>query len=52
MAAVRFGVPFSETDTVYFGAGIEQTKIDPGNGMPLAYNDYIATSAIRRPRCL
>ncbi len=40
--AVRFGVPFSETDTVYFGLGIEQTKIDPGNGMPLAYNDYIA----------
>ena len=40
--AVRFGVPFSETDTVYFGAGIEQTKIEPGNGMPLAYNDYIA----------
>jgi len=39
--AVRFGVPFSETDTVYFGAGVEQTKIDPGNGMPVVYDEYI-----------
>jgi outer membrane protein insertion porin family len=28
-ASVRFGVPFSETDTVYFGAGVEQTRIEP-----------------------
>ncbi len=40
--AVRFGVPFSETDTVYFGAGIERTTVDAGNGMPLVYQtDYI-----------
>ncbi|MEO0002857.1 MAG: outer membrane protein assembly factor BamA, partial [Pseudomonadota bacterium] len=39
--ALRFGVPFSETDTVYFGAGLEQTKIDPGNGMPRAYQTFI-----------
>ena len=40
--AVRFGVPFTETDTVFFGIGIEQTKIEPGNRMPVAYNDFIA----------
>jgi outer membrane protein insertion porin family len=39
--SVRFGVPFSETDTVYFGAGIEQTRIETGNLMPVAYETYI-----------
>ena len=39
-AAIKFGVPFTETDTVYFGAGIEQTKIEPGNGLPQAYATY------------
>jgi len=38
---IRFGVPFTETDTVFFGIGVEQTKIEPGNGMPQAYNKYI-----------
>ncbi|WP_334153315.1 outer membrane protein assembly factor BamA [Tepidimonas sp.] len=41
-ASIRFGVPFTETDTVFFGIGIEQTKIEPGNRMPEAYNDFIA----------
>ena len=36
-ASVRFGVPFSEIDTVYFGAGFEQTKIDRGVYMPRQY---------------
>lgn len=40
-ASIRFGVPFTETDTVYFGAGIEQTKIEPGDGMPVKYQDFI-----------
>ncbi|TSE25482.1 Outer membrane protein assembly factor BamA [Tepidimonas sediminis] len=40
--SIRFGVPFTEVDTVYFGLGIEQTKIEPGNRMPTAYNDFIA----------
>lgn len=26
--AIRFGVPFSEYDTVYFGAGVERTEIE------------------------
>ncbi|MDH1813535.1 outer membrane protein assembly factor BamA [Comamonas aquatica] len=39
-ASIRFGVPFSEIDTVYFGAGIEQTKIDQGVYMPIQYLPY------------
>ncbi len=35
-----FGVPFTETDTVYFGAGIESTKIIPGTSLPAAYLNY------------
>jgi outer membrane protein insertion porin family len=42
-ASIRFGVPFTETDTVYFGAGVEQTEIQVGEGLPKAYQDYINT---------
>ncbi len=38
--SVRFGVPFSETDTVFFGGGLEQTKIKPGTNIPAAYLVY------------
>ena len=38
--SVRFGVPFSETDTVFFGGGLEQTKIKAGTNMPAAYLAY------------
>jgi len=38
--SLRFGVPFTETDTVYFGAGIEQTTIVPGTLLPTSYLDY------------
>jgi outer membrane protein insertion porin family len=38
--SVRFGVPFSETDVVYFGAGVEQTTIKPGTNIPAAYLSY------------
>ncbi|WP_372658112.1 outer membrane protein assembly factor BamA [Hydrogenophaga sp.] len=37
---VRFGVPFTETDTVYFGVGAEQTRIEPGTNIPAAYLKY------------
>ncbi|MGX5649562.1 outer membrane protein assembly factor BamA [Hydrogenophaga borbori] len=40
--SVRFGVPFTEIDTVFFGAGVEQTTIEPGNFLPTAYEDYAA----------
>jgi outer membrane protein insertion porin family len=39
-ASVRFGVPFTELDTVFFGAGIEQTTIEDGDFLPQAYQDY------------
>lgn len=39
-ASVRFGVPFSETDTVYFGAGFDQTTIQPGTLLPQAFVDF------------
>ncbi|MEY2952067.1 MAG: outer membrane protein assembly factor BamA, partial [Pseudomonadota bacterium] len=37
---VRFGVPFTEIDRVFFGAGIEQTQIVPGTNIPAAYLAY------------
>ncbi len=40
--SVRFGVPFSEVDTVYFGAGVEQIAIS-GSSLPLVYRDYVRT---------
>jgi outer membrane protein insertion porin family len=38
--AVRFGVPFSETDTVFFGIGLERTTIDATTALPNAYFVY------------
>ena len=40
-ASVRFGVPFSETDTVFFGAGVENTRIKEGTNIPAAYLAYM-----------
>ncbi|MFM6985353.1 MAG: outer membrane protein assembly factor BamA [Hydrogenophaga sp.] len=40
-AGIRFGVPFTEQDTVFFGAGAEQTRIVEGTDMPKAYVDHI-----------
>ncbi len=39
-ASVRFGVPFSEYDTVFLGAGIEETEISTSIGIPLSYLNY------------
>jgi outer membrane protein insertion porin family len=39
-ASMRFGVPFTEQDTVYFGGGVEGTKIIPGTNIPAAYLAY------------
>ncbi|MBP6901876.1 MAG: outer membrane protein assembly factor BamA [Burkholderiaceae bacterium] len=38
--AVRFGVPFSEYDTVFFGIGAEQTRIGTNTGIPNSYFEY------------
>lgn len=37
---LRFGVPFTETDTVFFGAGLENTNIVPGTLLPISFLDY------------
>ncbi len=40
-ASIRFGVPFTETDTVYFGSGYERLTIEPGiNALPSTYQNY------------
>ncbi len=39
--SLRFGVPFTESDTVYFGAGLEQTTIQEGTLLPGSYKRYI-----------
>ncbi len=38
--AVRFGVPFSEYDTVFFGIGAERTEIKGTNSLPNSYFLY------------
>lgn len=39
--AVRFGVPFTEYDTVFFGVGAEQTIIGTATGIPQSYQDFV-----------
>ncbi|EHR71749.1 outer membrane protein assembly complex, YaeT protein [Burkholderiales bacterium JOSHI_001] len=38
--SIRFGVPFSEIDTVYFGVGLERTEFKAGRSLPSAYAFY------------
>ena len=39
-ASIRFGVPFTENDTVYFGTGYEALTIVPGTNLPVSYQTY------------
>lgn len=51
-ASVRFGIPFSETDTVFFGGGLERTQIKPGTNIPasyLAYADQVGLTSYSVP---
>jgi outer membrane protein insertion porin family len=38
--SVKFGIPFTELDTVYFGAGLEQTSIKGSSSLPNYYFTY------------
>jgi outer membrane protein insertion porin family len=38
--SMRFGVPFSELDTVFFGVGVERTTIVPGTFLPTSFQTY------------
>jgi len=40
---IRFGVPFTERDTVFFGLGVERIKVNEGNQLPEAYRDQGGT---------
>src|SRR5574344_992806 len=51
-ASVRFGVPFSEQDTVYFGAGLEQTSVKSGQFMPMYLSSYAGKSNTAVPLTL
>lgn len=48
--SIRFGVPFSEVDTVYFGVGLERYGFDPGTNLasqiPQAYIDYFGCQTV------
>ncbi len=39
--SIRFGVPFSEYDTVFFGIGAERTQLR-GTQLPAQYSTYVA----------
>ena len=45
-ASVRFGVPFSEYDTVFLGLGVERTEIGTSAGIPLVVPEL--PHAVRR----
>ncbi len=37
---LRFGVPVTESDTVFLGVNAEQTEIKAGTGLPIEYQEY------------
>ncbi|WP_157522377.1 outer membrane protein assembly factor BamA [Mitsuaria sp. 7] len=50
--SVKFGVPFSEDDTVFFGIGYETTRITTRTGLPNSYwlfREQFGSSAISIP---
>ena len=57
-AAIKFGVPFSEVDTVFFGAGLERYQLQPGQrpyypfgrSLPRRRRPTATTSAAAQPR--
>ncbi|CAN7370553.1 outer membrane protein assembly factor BamA [Pseudoduganella sp. LjRoot289] len=38
---ISWGVPFSEVDTVFFGAGLERSQITTDSTSPIRYQDYV-----------
>ncbi|MDY0973558.1 outer membrane protein assembly factor BamA [Massilia sp. CFBP9012] len=38
---MTFGVPFSESDTVYFGAGLERTELETDQTSPTVYQTFV-----------
>ena len=53
--AIRFGVPFGEYDTVFFGAGIERTQIEGSSALPnnyFLYRKAFGSSSVSLPLTL
>jgi outer membrane protein insertion porin family len=46
-AGLRFGVPFTERDTVFFGASVESMEIVEGTNIPAAYLAYAEQFGVR-----
>ena len=44
--SVRFGVPFTEQDTVFFGIGAERTRVIEGSDMPAVYQNHGTQTSI------
>ncbi|MEX3581641.1 MAG: outer membrane protein assembly factor BamA [Burkholderia sp.] len=38
---MKFGIPFSEVDTVFFGVSFEQNRLDVDSDTPQSYQDYV-----------
>lgn len=38
---MKFGIPFSEVNTVFFGMGFEQNRLDVDADTPQSYQDYV-----------
>ncbi|MEX3605395.1 MAG: outer membrane protein assembly factor BamA [Burkholderia sp.] len=38
---MKFGIPFSEVDTVFLGVGFEQNRLDVDSDTPQSYQDYV-----------
>ena len=39
-AGLRFGIPFTDSDTIFVGGGIDRTTIVPGTLLPTVYDDF------------
>lgn len=39
-ASMRFGIPFTDTDTIYVGGGVDRTTIVPGTLLPVVYQNF------------
>ena len=41
-ADTRYGIPFTELDTVFFGIGVEHTLVETNYGSPYRYQKFVA----------
>ena len=39
-ASLRFGIPFTDSDTIFVGGGVDRTTVVPGTLLPTVYQDF------------